>query len=62
MCSIELEAMTKRNIRQALRDYGAHTSKMTVLEDVSDIFIERLAKDSIKAKRDLRGLLRKSPA
>lgn len=52
--------MLEGNIRQALDDYGAHTDN-EVLGDVSDDFIERLAKDSLVAKDDLRTLFRKSP-
>lgn len=32
----EVISRAERNIRQALRDYGAHTSKTDVLEDVTD--------------------------
>lgn len=49
------------NIRRALADYGEHTSQHTVLEDVSDAFIERLARDSVKAKQSLRELFSQSP-
>jgi len=49
------------NIRQAVRDYGKHTSQMTVLEDISDSFIKQLAEDSTYAKQDLRELFSKSP-
>lgn len=51
----------ERNIRQALEDYGAHTSQTGVLEDVSSSFITRLAKDSSYAKQGLRELFSKSP-
>lgn len=51
----------ERNIRQALGDYGKHTHQKDVLEDVSDRFIERLARDSSWAKNDLRNLFSKSP-
>ena len=51
----------ERNIRQALRDYGAHTCELRVLDDVSDDFIRRLARDSSYAKQGLRELFRKSP-
>ncbi|MBQ3442123.1 MAG: hypothetical protein IJG33_02635 [Selenomonadaceae bacterium] len=54
----ELVAMTTRNISNALRDYRSHTS---VLDDVSERFIERLTIGSIMAKHDLRELLRKAP-
>ena len=56
-----LIVLTEKNIRQALEDYRAHTYQTEVLEDVSDIFIEKLAVDSVKAKTDLRNLFSKSP-
>lgn len=62
MGSNELVAMTERNIRQALCDYGAHTPQRAVLDDVGDAFIARLARDSVDAKSELRALLSKSPA
>lgn len=54
--------LAKANIRRALRDYGRHTSQTAVLEDVSDEFVSRLAKDSVKVKAGLRALFSKSPA
>lgn len=51
----------ERNIRQALRDYGAHTDELRVLDDVSDDFIKILARDSSRAKQGLRELFSKSP-
>ena len=51
----------ERNIRQALRDYRAHTGQTEVLDDVSDAFITRLARDSSYAKQELRELFSKSP-
>lgn len=53
--------LVKSNIEKALEDYGSHTSSH-VLEDVSNKFIERLAKDNVTAKNELRNMLRKSPA
>lgn len=61
MSSTELVAKTTANIKQALCDYREHTSMTSVLDDVSDSFIERLARDSVRAKHDLRELLSKSP-
>jgi len=49
------------NIRQALKDYAAHTMQMDVLQDISDPFITRLARDSSYAKQELRELFSKSP-
>lgn len=51
----------ERNIREALKDYGRHTSQRDVLEDVSNDFITRLARDSVDAKWELRQLFSKSP-
>ena len=51
----------EKNIRQAVEDYGAHTYQTDVLNDISDEFIERLARDSSYAKRELRELFSKSP-
>ena len=53
--------LAEENIRQALVDYGKHTSRMKELNDVSDAFIIRLAKDNYYAKKELRELFRKSP-
>ena len=63
----ERTALTEQQIRTALDDYWKHVdvdmdSDGVEREDVSDAFIERLARDSVRAKRDLRALFRKSPA
>lgn len=50
-----------QNIREALSDYGEHTSQTGVLDNVSDEFIRVLARDSAYAKQDLRELFSKSP-
>ena len=52
---------SEENIRQALRDYAEHASYTDVLDDVSDAFIHRLAKDNAYAKRELRELFSQSP-
>ena len=52
----------KNAIRQAVEDYRRHTSAVEVLDEVSDVFINRLAQDSWNAKTELRNLFRKSPA
>ncbi len=57
----EIIRQAEANIRQAVRDYGEHTYQKTVLEDISDAFIERLAEDSSYAKQGLRELFSKSP-
>lgn len=54
-------AQSEENIRQAIRDYAAHTSQTDVLDDVSDGFIHRLAKDNAYAKKELRELFSQSP-
>ena len=63
----ERTALTEQQIRTALDDYWKYVdvdmdSDCVEREDVSDAFIERLARDSVRAKRDLRALFRKSPA
>ena len=42
-------AQSEENIRQALEDYAEHTSQTDVLDDVSEAFIKRLAKDNASA-------------
>lgn len=54
-------ARCERNIRQALADYRKHTYQTQQLDDISDDFIRRLARDSAAAKQDLRELFSKSP-
>ena len=44
----------EQDIRQAIKDYGAHTKQTEVLDDVSERFIRRLARDSAYAKQGLR--------
>lgn len=50
-------ALAKENIKNAIRDYGLHTSSKSVLNDVSDDFIERLAVDNYAAKSVLREMV-----
>ena len=50
-----------RNIRKAISDYGLHTSKKTVIEDISEDFVSRLARDNYWRKFELRALFRRSP-
>ena len=52
----------KKNIWQAIEDYGLHTDDNDVLNDISADFVNRLAYDSTYAKQELRELFRKSPA
>lgn len=54
--------LTEENIRRAIADYTAHTYQTDGIEDVSDVFIERLARDSVAAKSDLRNLFATSPS
>ena len=54
--------MAEKNIRNAIFDYGLHSSKIDILSDVSETFIHRLAVDNYEAKSELRDLFRKSPA
>lgn len=56
-------ALTKQNIYQALADYDAHVDKYNIqmADEVSSDFVERLARDSVAAKQNLREMLRKSP-
>lgn len=55
-------ARAEQNIRTAIADYGRHTTQKTVLEDITDTFIHKLAVDSSYAKQGLRELFSKSPA
>ena len=55
-------AINEQNIRTAISDYRRHTSEVTVLDDISDDFIHRLAVDSANSKFALRNLFSKSPA
>ncbi len=54
-------ALAEENIRQALADYGRYTTQTEVLDDVSECFITKLARDNYYAKQELRELFRKSP-
>lgn len=54
-------AQSEENIWQAIRDYAAHTDQTDVMDDVSDGFVRRLAKDNAYAKRELRELFSQSP-
>lgn len=53
--------LAKRNIRQAIEDYGAHSWQTAVLKDIDARFVDRLAEDNAYAKDELRSLFRKSP-
>lgn len=58
----EIVARAEQNIRNAIADYDRHTTKHTVLEDITNEFIHKLAEDSSYAKQGLRELFSKSPA
>lgn len=63
----ERTALTAQQIRTALDDYWKYVDAdahddCARREDVSDAFIDRLARDSVQAKQELRELFRKSPA
>lgn len=53
--------LAEKNICQAIDDYRAHTYSTAVLDDVSDVFVHKLAKDNTYFKKKLRDLFRKSP-
>lgn len=53
--------LAEKNIWQAIDDYRAHTYSTAVLDDVSDVFVHKLAKDNTYFKKKLRDLFRKSP-
>lgn len=53
--------LAEKNIWQAIDDYRAHTYSTAVLDDISDVFVHKLAKDNTYFKKKLRDLFRKSP-
>ena len=55
-------SINEQNILNAIADYRRHTTETTVLADISDDFIHRLAVDSANSKSDLHNLFSKSPA
>ncbi|MBR3748167.1 MAG: hypothetical protein IKN27_14530 [Selenomonadaceae bacterium] len=58
----KLTELTRNNLWTAVDDYRRHSYETNVLDDISSDFINRLADDSIKSKRELRELFRKSHA
>ena len=44
--------LNRNNIRTALADYRRYTDATDVLDDVSDAFVERLARDNALAKHE----------
>ena len=54
-------ALNEENIWQAIKDYRRHTSQTGVLDDVSEVFVKKLARNNYYAKQKLRELFRKSP-
>lgn len=57
----EIKFDGQKAIRQAIEDYRRHTTAVEVLDEISEEFITRLAKDSYNAKTELRNLFSKSP-
>ena len=55
-----LQTLTRKNIWTAIDDYFHHCYSTDGLDDISEIFVNRLADDSIKSKHDLRQLFRQS--
>ena len=53
--------LAEKNIWQAIDDYRAHTYSTAVLDDISDVFVHKLARDNTYFKKKLRELFRKSP-
>ena len=51
---------TEKSLRQAIDDYFRHTTQDEIYHDISDDFIARLARDSVRGKADLREMLRRS--
>ena len=58
----KLKEQLTQNIWSALEDYFRHTDLNVVYDDITDSFVDKLASDSIKSKRELRQLFRKSQA
>lgn len=58
----KLITLTERNIWQAIEDYKRHTYSTDILTDISGVFVNRLAEDSVIAKTELRKLFSLSPA
>ncbi len=50
------------NLWKGINDYRRHTHETSVIDDVSDAFVDRLAEDSIYAKKGLRELFCRSDA
>lgn len=57
----EIISQAEKNIRTAIEDYKRHTYRTDELDDISDEFIKRLARNSSYAKQSLRELFSKSP-
>lgn len=57
----EIIEQAEENIYTAIADYRRHTSQTEVLDDISESFIVRLARDSSHAKQELRELFSQSP-
>ena len=58
----KLIELNRNNILTGIADYHRYTDVTDILDDVSDAFVDRLARDNAFAKRDLRELLLSSTA
>ena len=59
------EQQLERQIREALSAYAEYADggeNLNEIENASDNFVKRLAKDAARAKEPLRAMMRKSPA
>lgn len=56
----KLTTLTRKNIWTGINDYFRYTYETEVFDNISDDFVNRLADDSIKSKKALRELFRKS--
>ena len=57
-----LITQTESNIWQAIDDYAEYTTQREILDDISEDFVTTLARDSVRAKQELRNLFSKSTA
>ena len=56
----KLKEQLSTNIWTALDDYFRHTDLNEIYDNITDAFVDRLAKDAVKSKSSLRELFRKS--
>lgn len=62
MSNNSIISLNEENIRTAIDDYARHTYDTSVLDEISDSFIRRLAIDNFHSKAELRALFSTSPA